>query len=72
MDSILRLKNPPFHFQGRQLKGISSYYAMSFGEFALCNDVQSRNVLNLENMSDSVISICSGNVPILTKRLSWT
>ena len=38
---------------------------MSLGELALSKHAQSRNDLNLENIS--VIAICSGNVPIFTK-----
>ena len=38
---------------------------MSLGQFALCEHAQSGNFLNLENIS--IIAICSGNVPVLTK-----
>ena len=38
---------------------------MSLGEFALYKHAQSGNFLNLENVS--IIAICSGNVPVLTK-----
>ena len=39
---------------------------MSLGEFALCGHAQSGNILNLETIL--IITICSGNVPMLTKK----
>ena len=47
------------------MKGIPIYSIMSLGECALCKHAQSGNFLNLENIS--IIAICSGNVPVLTK-----
>ena len=40
---------------------------MFLGEHALCGHAQSGNSLNLENIS--IIAICSGNVPMLTKKV---
>ena len=45
--------------------GIPVYSIMSLGQFTLCNHAQSENFLNLVNIS--IIAICSGNVPVLTK-----
>ena len=50
---------------------------MSLGEFVLCGLAQSGNILNLEENNKNKnktknlsYAICSGNVPLLTKRLS--
>ena len=45
--------------------GIPVYSIMSLGQFTLCKHAQSGNFLNLVNIS--IIAICSGNVPVLTK-----
>ena len=61
---IFRRENPLIQFQGRQFKGIPRYYIMSLG-------VCSLQVCANRECSKFRKHLCSGNMPVLTKK-GWT